>query len=122
MCLQAVCQLVLLLTDASILIQLTSLPPSWALTYPAQQTPLQLQVLGFVDLGGHEKYLKTALYGMTCMLPDYVLLCHSAVLPSLSKVFREHLAAALALRIPTAIVLTKVCASAVTFLLVIPCN
>ena len=65
-------------------------------------------MLGFVDLGGHEKYLKTALYGMTCMLPDYVLLCHNAAVPTLYRVFREHLAAALALRIPLAIVLTKV--------------
>ena len=81
---------------------------------PPQPKPIQhclscWQVLGFVDLGGHEKYLKTALYGMTCMLPDYVLLCHNASLPALSRVFREHLAAALALRIPVAIILTKVC-------------
>ncbi|KAK9803002.1 hypothetical protein WJX73_009078 [Symbiochloris irregularis] len=66
------------------------------------------KVLGFIDLGGHEKYLKTALYGMTCMLPDYVMLCHNAAMPTLSKVFREHLAAALALRIPMAVILTKV--------------
>lgn len=65
------------------------------------------QVLRFIDLGGHEKYLKTALYGLTCMLPDHVLLC---VCPcaGMNRVTREHLAAALALDLPLAILLTKV--------------
>lgn len=67
-------------------------------------------MLRFIDIGGHEKYLKTALYGMTSLLPDYVLLCvnahaHSASLPRAS---REHLAVALALEIPLAVVLTQV--------------
>ena len=66
-----------------------------------------LQVLRFVDLGGHEKYLKTALYGMTCLLPDYVLLCVCGV-EGLGRISREHLAVALALDIPLALVLTKV--------------
>ena len=68
------------------------------------------QVLRFIDIGGHEKYLKTALYGMTSLLPDYVLLCvnthaHGHSLPRAS---REHLAVALALEIPLAVVLTQV--------------
>ena len=73
------------------------------------QGPLA-QVLRFIDIGGHEKYLKTALYGMTSLLPDYVLLCvnthaHGRSLPRAS---REHLAVALALEIPLAVVLTQV--------------
>ena len=69
-----------------------------------------MQVLRFIDIGGHEKYLKTALYGMTSLLPDYVLLCvnthaHGSSLPRAS---REHLAVALALEIPLAVVLTQV--------------
>ncbi len=69
-----------------------------------------VQVLRFIDIGGHEKYLKTALYGMTSLLPDYVLLCvnthaHGSSLPRAS---REHLAVALALEIPLAVVLTQV--------------
>ena len=69
-----------------------------------------VQVLRFIDIGGHEKYLKTALYGMTSLLPDYVLLCvnthaHGHSLPRAS---REHLAVALALEIPLAVVLTQV--------------
>ena len=75
-----------------------------------QRFDLRLQVLRFIDIGGHEKYLKTALYGMTSLLPDYVLLCvnthaHGSSLPRAS---REHLAVALALEIPLAVVLTQV--------------
>ena len=65
------------------------------------------QVLCFIDLGGHQKYLKTALHGMTSLLPDYVLLCICPLL-GLTRVTREHLAVALALELPLAIVLTKV--------------
>eukprot|EP00884_Botryococcus_braunii_P008149 jgi/Botrbrau1/17335/Bobra.0015s0081.1 len=74
---------------------------------PAEIATLAGKVLRFIDLGGHEKYLKTALYGLTCMLPDCVLLC---VCPSsgVNRVTREHLAAALALDLPLAILLTKV--------------
>jgi hypothetical protein len=67
-------------------------------------------VLRFIDLGGDERYLKTALYGMTAMLPDYGLLCVSARgQPSLAlpRAAREHAAVALALRIPLAAVLTQ---------------
>lgn len=65
------------------------------------------QVLTFIDMGGHEKYLKTALYGMTCMLPDYVMLCVSAA-AGVQRMTREHLAVAVALEIPVAVALTKV--------------
>ena len=35
---------------------------------PAEMSTSARRVLRFIDLGGHEKYLKTALYGMTCMV------------------------------------------------------
>lgn len=38
---------------------------------PAEITGAAAKVLTFLDMGGHEKYLKTALYGMTALLPDY---------------------------------------------------
>ncbi len=68
------------------------------------------QVLRFIDMGGHEKYLKTALYAMTSLLPDYMLLCVSARSSGghLPRSAREHLAVALALEIPLAVVLTQV--------------
>jgi GTPase len=31
-------------------------------------------VLTFIDLAGHEKYLKTTVYGMTGYSPDFVML------------------------------------------------
>ncbi len=37
------------------------------------------RVIRFVDTGGHEKYSKTALHGLSCMLPDYAMLCVCAV-------------------------------------------
>lgn len=36
---------------------------------PADITAAAARVLNFIDMGGHEKYLKTTLYGMTCLLP-----------------------------------------------------
>lgn len=69
-----------------------------------------MQVLRFIDIGGHEKYLKTALYGMTSLLPDYVLLCVNAGArcgSALPRASREHLAVTLALEIPLAVVLTQ---------------
>jgi GTPase len=36
---------------------------------PAELSSAAKQVLTFIDMGGHEKYLKTTLYGLTCMLP-----------------------------------------------------
>ena len=66
-----------------------------------------MQGVRFIDLGGHQKYLKTALYGLTSLLPDYVLLC-VCPLTGLTQVAREHLAAALALELPLAFLITKV--------------
>lgn len=43
------------------------------------------------------------------MLPDFVLLCVSAVGQGLGRVSREHLAVAVALGVPVAVVVTKVC-------------
>ncbi|KXZ52069.1 hypothetical protein GPECTOR_10g1092 [Gonium pectorale] len=81
-------------------------PAATALT-PAEVTSSAAKVLTFLDLGGHEKYLKTALYGMTALLPDYGLLAVCAV-AGLGRITREHLAVAVALEMPVAVVLTKV--------------
>ena len=61
----------------------------------------------FIDLGGHQKYLKTALYGLTSLIPDYVLVC-ICPLTGLTQVTREHMAVALALELPLAFLITKV--------------
>jgi hypothetical protein len=36
---------------------------------PADITAAATHMVTFIDMGGHEKYLKTTLYGMTCLLP-----------------------------------------------------
>jgi GTPase len=36
---------------------------------PADITAAATHMVNFIDMGGHEKYLKTTLYGMTCLLP-----------------------------------------------------
>lgn len=45
-----------------------------AVPTPADITAAAVQLVQFIDMGGHEKYLKTTLYGMTCMLPGEGLL------------------------------------------------
>jgi GTPase len=42
---------------------------------PADICASASRVLNFLDMGGHEKYLKTTLYGMTCLLPGGCGLC-----------------------------------------------
>lgn len=61
----------------------------------------------FADLAGHERYLKTTLYGLTSGAPSCVVLMvgGNAGLIGMSK---EHLAIALALGVPVIICITKV--------------
>ena len=37
------------------------------------------RLLTLIDMGGHAKSLKTCLWGMTCLVPDYSILCISVV-------------------------------------------
>ena len=36
--------------------------------------PLPRQVLTFIDLAGHERYLKTTVFGLTGHMPDFAML------------------------------------------------
>lgn len=60
-----------------------------------------------LDLAGHERYLKTTLYGLTSGAPSCVILIvgGNAGLIGMSK---EHLAIALALSVPVVVCITKV--------------
>jgi len=64
------------------------------------------KVLTFIDLGGHEKYLKTTLFGLTGHVPDYVLLVVGANMGVVGMT-KEHLGIALALKVPIIVVITK---------------
>ncbi|KAK0535665.1 hypothetical protein OC834_001436 [Tilletia horrida] len=59
------------------------------------------------DLAGHEKYLKSTVFGLTGCAPDFVLLMVGAN-AGLIGMSKEHLGIALALSVPVAVVVTKI--------------
>lgn len=66
-----------------------------------------VKTVTFVDLAGHERYLKTTIKGLTGLLPNYAMLVISAnqgVLP----MTKEHLGLLVALKIPFFVVITKI--------------
>eukprot|EP00892_Ulva_mutabilis_P004085 jgi/Ulvmu1/2048/UM120_0044.1 len=64
------------------------------------------KLLHFIDLCGHSRFFKTALYGMTSLLPDCQMLCVCAR-AGVDRTTQEHLAAALALDVPVFAVITQ---------------
>ncbi|KAI9495855.1 P-loop containing nucleoside triphosphate hydrolase protein [Zychaea mexicana] len=65
------------------------------------------KVLSFVDLAGHEKYLKTTVFGMTGSAPEFVMLMVGANAGMIGMT-KEHLGIALSLGIPVLVVVTKI--------------
>lgn len=65
------------------------------------------KIVNFLDLCGHEKYLKTTMYGLVSLVPDYNLLAIGSNM-GVARMTREHLGLTLALKIPFMITLTKV--------------
>lgn len=65
------------------------------------------KIVSFIDLAGHEKYLKTTLYGLTSGAPSCVILIVGAN-AGLIGMSKEHLAIALALSVPVVVCVTKV--------------
>ena len=65
------------------------------------------KVITFIDLAGHEKYLKTTVFGMTGHAPDFGMLMvgSNAGIVGMTK---EHLGLALALSVPVFVVVTKI--------------
>ena len=61
----------------------------------------------FLDLCGHEKYLKTTMFGLVGLMPDYSMIVVGANM-GVSKMTREHLGISLALGVPLFIVITKI--------------
>lgn len=61
----------------------------------------------FIDLCGHEKYLKTTMFGLVGLVPDYAMIVVGANM-GVSRMTREHLGIALILKIPFFVVVTKV--------------
>ncbi|CAM9143865.1 unnamed protein product [Phaeothamnion confervicola] len=63
--------------------------------------------LTLIDLCGHEKYLKTTVFGLTGLLPDFCLLVVGANM-GVQRMTKEHISIACALQIPIAVAITKV--------------
>lgn len=81
---------------------------------PAQKTVAWTKVyqssknlITFIDLAGHEKYLKTTISGLTGSYPDYALIVVAAN-NGVSMMTREHVQVACALKIPVFMVVTKI--------------
>lgn len=60
-----------------------------------------------MDLCGHEKYLKTTMFGLVGLLPDYSMIIVGANM-GVSRMTKEHLGISLALKVPIFIVITKI--------------
>ncbi|KAF9244941.1 P-loop containing nucleoside triphosphate hydrolase protein [Melanogaster broomeanus] len=65
------------------------------------------KIISFSDLAGHERYLKTTLYGLTSGAPSCVILMVGAN-AGLIGMSKEHLAIALALNVPVIVCITKI--------------
>ena len=65
------------------------------------------KLITFIDLAGHEKYLRTTISGLTGYAPHYAMLVVSA-LAGVVPMTQEHLVIALALEVPFFVMLTKV--------------
>jgi GTPase len=65
------------------------------------------KVISFSDLAGHERYLRTTVFGMLSSSPNYCLLMVAAN-NGLIGMSKEHLGIALALNVPVMVVITKI--------------
>ncbi|KAL1132337.1 hypothetical protein AAG570_010293 [Ranatra chinensis] len=65
------------------------------------------KVITFIDLAGHERYLKTTVFGMTGHAPDFGMLMVGAN-SGIVGMTKEHLGLALALSVPVFVVVTKI--------------
>ncbi|EIN11416.1 P-loop containing nucleoside triphosphate hydrolase protein [Punctularia strigosozonata HHB-11173 SS5] len=65
------------------------------------------KIVSFIDLAGHERYLKTTLYGLTSGAPSCVMLIVGAN-AGLIGMSKEHLAISLALNVPVVVCITKI--------------
>ncbi|KAI0977746.1 hypothetical protein GJ496_008605 [Pomphorhynchus laevis] len=65
------------------------------------------KIVTFIDLAGHEKYLKTTVFGLTGYAPDYCMLIIGANM-GLVGMTKEHLGLSLALGVPVFVIITKI--------------
>ena len=64
-------------------------------------------VITFLDLCGHEKYLKTTMYGISALMPHYAIILIGTNM-GVQRMTKEHLGIVISLGIPFFIVFTKI--------------
>ncbi len=65
------------------------------------------KIIAFSDLAGHERYLKTTVFGLLGSAPDYCMLIVGAN-SGMIGMAKEHLGIALALNVPIFVIVTKI--------------
>lgn len=81
-------------------------------TYNVFRTPEEIcesssKLITFIDLAGHQKYLRTTVFGLMGHLPHFALLLVSAV-SGVAGTTKEHFALSMALDLPLIVIVTKV--------------
>ena len=64
-------------------------------------------LITFLDLCGHEKYLKTTIFGLVGLIPDYAMIVIGANM-GITKMTKEHIGLAISLKVPLFFVITKI--------------
>ena len=64
-------------------------------------------VITFLDLCGHEKYLKTTMYGVSALMPHYAIILIGANM-GVQRMTKEHIGIVVSLGIPFFVVFTKI--------------
>ncbi|MCD6408975.1 MAG: elongation factor 1-alpha [Candidatus Verstraetearchaeota archaeon] len=85
-------------------------PVNYVLDSPLDEAKVFLnsaKIVSFVDIGGHERYLRTAARGLLSHSPDYGMLVVAAN-AGISVMTKEHLGILVSFRIPVFVVITKV--------------
>lgn len=85
-------------------------PVNYELLSPLDEAQIFMRsakILCFVDLAGHERYLRTTLKGVLGRKPDYAILTVAAN-AGIIGMAKEHLGVAIALKLPVVIVVTKI--------------
>ena len=64
-------------------------------------------LLSFTDLAGHEKYLRTTIFGISSTKPDYAIIIIGGNM-GITKMTKEHMGICVLLDIPFIIIMTKI--------------
>ena len=65
------------------------------------------RIVSLIDLAGHEKYLKTTVFGVTGMFPDRGIVVIGAN-TGITKLTKEHIGLMICIKIPFMIIITKI--------------